>query len=67
MRTHRLKTWPQYFEAVLKGTKRFDIRVDDRDFAVGDCPSEVTPGASFVASSPSSSIRASGCAKVFAA
>lgn len=36
MRTHELKTWPTYFEAILSGAKRFEVRKNDRDFAVGD-------------------------------
>lgn len=35
-RTHRLKTWPQYFRAVKRGEKRFEVRRNDRDFRVGD-------------------------------
>ena len=31
-----LKTWPPYFEAVDKGIKPFEVRKDDRGFAVGD-------------------------------
>ncbi|MFH0955190.1 MAG: DUF3850 domain-containing protein [Candidatus Micrarchaeota archaeon] len=33
---HRKKTWPQYFEAVKKGHKKFDVRLDDFDCKAGD-------------------------------
>lgn len=34
---HRLKCWPEFFEAVLRGAKRFELRRnDDRVFSVGD-------------------------------
>jgi ASC-1-like (ASCH) protein len=33
---HDLKTWPEYFEKVLSGEKRFEIRKNDRHFKEGD-------------------------------
>lgn len=33
---HALKTLPEYFEAVRKGDKTFELREDDRNFKVGD-------------------------------
>jgi ASC-1-like (ASCH) protein len=34
--THSLKTWPGEFEAVRRGDKRHEVRVNDRAFKVGD-------------------------------
>jgi len=35
--THAMKCWPPYFDAVLSGDKRFELRRDDRDgFLIGD-------------------------------
>ena len=36
MKTHELKILPQYFEAIQSKDKCFEIRKDDRAFAVGD-------------------------------
>lgn len=37
MTIHKLKIWPDFFEAVTDGRKRFEIRKDDRTgFEVGD-------------------------------
>lgn len=33
---HELKTWPEYFEKVKSGEKRFELRKDDRDYNEGD-------------------------------
>lgn len=33
---HYLKTWPEFFDALMSGKKTFELRKDDRGFAVGD-------------------------------
>ena len=33
---HDLKILPEYYDAVDKGVKTYELRFDDRDFAVGD-------------------------------
>lgn len=33
---HELKTWPDSFEDVVAGAKGFEVRKDDRGYAVGD-------------------------------
>jgi Domain of unknown function (DUF3850) len=34
--THELKTWPEYFRAIVSGRKTFEVRKADRLFEVGD-------------------------------
>ena len=34
--THALKTWPEYFKAIMEGKKAFELRKADRDFKSGD-------------------------------
>lgn len=36
MKTHELKCWPEYFEAVSIGLKKFEYRKNDRNYRVGD-------------------------------
>lgn len=36
MKRHELKTWPESFEAIVRGEKRHEVRKADREFAVGD-------------------------------
>ena len=33
---HELKTYSEYFKAVISGEKPFEIRKNDRNFKVGD-------------------------------
>lgn len=33
---HDIKIWPEYFDPVATGVKRFELRKDDRGYAVGD-------------------------------
>lgn len=35
-KTHELKILPEYYKAVLKGKKKFELRKNDRDYEVGD-------------------------------
>lgn len=34
--THELKVWPEYYSALIDGSKTFEHRFDDRGFKVGD-------------------------------
>lgn len=36
MKVHELKTWPRHFFAIWNGVKKFEMRKDDRGFAIGD-------------------------------
>lgn len=36
MKEHDLKCWTEYFDAVARGAKTCEVRVDDRDYDVGD-------------------------------
>ena len=33
---HKIKSWPRFFQDVKSGVKTFEIRVNDRGYAVGD-------------------------------
>jgi len=33
---HHLKTWPEYFREIENGNKTFELRVNDRNFELGD-------------------------------
>jgi hypothetical protein len=34
--THELKTWPEYYGRVADGTKKVELRYNDRGYQVGD-------------------------------
>jgi ParB family chromosome partitioning protein len=36
MAVHHLKSWPEFFKAIANGDKTFDLRRDDRNYAVDD-------------------------------
>jgi hypothetical protein len=33
---HELKSWPEFFEPVLRRTKNFELRKNDRGYKIGD-------------------------------
>lgn len=33
---HRVKTWPPFFKDALLNKKKFELRLNDRDYQVGD-------------------------------
>ncbi|AJJ63492.1 DUF3850 domain-containing protein [Yersinia aldovae] len=35
-KTHQLKILPEYFQVVIEGKKKAELRTNDRDFAIGD-------------------------------
>lgn len=36
MKTHRLKVFIRYADAIMNGTKTFEVRKNDRGYEVGD-------------------------------
>ena len=36
MRVHKIKTLPQYFQPLCEGIKTLELRLNDRDYQVGD-------------------------------
>jgi hypothetical protein len=36
MKTHELKSWPEFFADVATGKKNFELRRNDRDYRPGD-------------------------------
>jgi hypothetical protein len=34
--THIVKCWPDYYDAIIRGDKTFDVRLDDRGYQRGD-------------------------------
>ena len=36
MTEHKLKTRPEYFNAVISGEKKFELRKNDRNYQIGD-------------------------------
>lgn len=36
MKQHRVKCWPEHFQAVWDGLKKAELRLNDRDYQTGD-------------------------------
>jgi hypothetical protein len=36
MKIHELKTWPEFFQPLVKGLKFFELRKNDRNFQIAD-------------------------------
>ena len=36
MTTHELKCWPEHFDPVARGVKTVELRLNDRNYQVGD-------------------------------
>lgn len=36
MTTHKVKCWPDYFAPIAAGIKTFDLRLNDRNYNIGD-------------------------------
>lgn len=36
MKTHEVKSWPDYFASLIDGSRQFDLRENDRNYRVGD-------------------------------
>lgn len=36
MKTHDLKIWPEFYQGIQSGAKLFELRINDRGYALGD-------------------------------
>ena len=36
MKTHEIKCYPEYYQEIINGAKRFEIRFNDRNYKVND-------------------------------
>lgn len=59
---HELKIWPKYFDVVRRGDKPFEVRKNDRSFAVGDTLvlQEFEPGTTTLGKMPGTTGRYTG-------